>query len=173
MTVKHTMTLTDDQAHLLHRWAKKELESPTAVAAAWVLKGLIDAHILEWAQNKWNQDQGQSENITTYEHNHKPTKVMRAEGEIQLWSGGPRISSADFVAIWNFADNRLAALKAIRKCIRTDEVDDWIERVGEQGAIQRMSLFAGRCRIAGMDVKKMKRGRRKPQVDDSARSTRT
>ena len=86
MTVKHTMTLTDDQAHLLHRWAEKELESPTAVAAAWVLKGLIDAHLLEWAQNKWHHDrEGEMDeviaNAPTVEEENEREERARAHSE--------------------------------------------------------------------------------------------
>ena len=124
MTLKHTMTLTDDQAHLLHKWAKKELEKDDAVAAAWVLKGLIDAHILEWAQNKW---EWRGENrvrtrivepgYTAHDEDALAERLAPILEKdtikvIHLWRDGPTLTAEDYATVWNASAHRKDFAKA-------------------------------------------------------------
>jgi hypothetical protein len=190
MTLKHTMTLTDDQAHLLHKWAKKELEKDDAVAAAWVLKGLIDAHILEWAQNKW---EWRGENrvrtrivepgYTAHDEDalaerlapilEKDTIKVIPKGWVGVAMQG-RISTEDFVTIWNHSNSRDEVYEALKRHLPDTDMMGWRNAAGMKEVRRHLSAHAARLRKAGWEIKKLKRGRpRKQQVDEPARSTRT
>jgi len=224
MTLKHTMTLTDREANLLHKWAKKELEKDDAVAAAWVLNGLIENHIQKWVENKWERESKNrvrtpitEPGYTVYDTpalaemlapvlekdtNHEPVpepsdewtrqlekdtiivacRDEQGQGRVdRLYVGSPAVAWCDYAIIWNASDTRMDVYKALCRdpnmvhYMADDEIGlrKWMKSVGKVRALQRLSAFTAKLRKAGVPMKKMTCGRRKPQVDDSARSTRT
>ncbi len=172
MTLKHTMTLTDREANLLHKWAKKELEKDDAVAAAWVLNGLIENHVQKWVENKWKEDAAERLVAELAPIMEKDTIRVIPKGWVGVaWEGS--ISTEDFVTIWNHSNSRDDVYEAIKLHLPDTDMQGWRSAAGMKEVRRHLSAHATRLRKAGWEIKKMKRGRRKQQVDDSARSTRT
>ena len=130
MALTHTMTLTDREANLLHRWAKAELEKDDAVAAAWVLNGLIENHVHEWVKNKWHHDrEGQMDEAiatapTVEEENEKREAARKRQERVreneridiqsagrrrgnkrmEAYKNGPTVEMEDFALAWYWSD---------------------------------------------------------------------
>jgi len=153
MTLTHTMTLTDREANLLHRWAKAELEKDDAVAAAWVLNGLIENHVQKWVENKWKEDAAERLIAELAPILEKDTIKV-----IHLWRGGPTLTAEDYATVWNASAHRKDFAKALRRhLVHTQQdtaFDAWLERLGERNSLQRLTMLARQCRGMGFDLKR-------------------
>lgn len=182
MTLKHTMTLTDDQANLIYAWAAEELKSPTAVAAAYVIKSLIDDHLHEWVANKWEYDlrvkqasspapeespvpeeDGTEKCLRAFREKAKWTLKVDGEGYFHLFDG-VYLNYETFIQAWQEEVESGRSLKALWGRLQGLDgvwVGEGVEsRWTDSERRMKLSQTASKLRKHGVPLGKMKRGRR-------------